>query len=362
MLLTAILVCVPVFVLPHINNKTDNTPKQDYAGLISMWHIENFEGGSFSRYQYLLRQMIELEKKHKGLLVSIKVLSAFEARNLVEQGHLPDLVSFGTGAGDVFLEHVIAYNGKLNIRQEFISSGTVGGKIKAVAYMSGGYFVMCNKTLIKEAGIDTQAELLDNVYKATHTYNKGKSIRYSLVTARADNIPLAALIKNSSKTAQENSVLWAENQFEAYNKFVTGSACILLGTQRDLHRVLNRISQNNFFEYDVRYLKGYTDLVQYLAITSKDQKRQETAQLIVQYLTDQSAQRNLTGVGMFSADGNNYYSAQMLKDMEASINQPLITPNAFTSSKKTSNLNDLTILAVKGDKTAQNRIKAEFDI
>lgn len=356
------MVLVPAFVFPHVFNKKEQPPKQDYAGLISMWHIENFEGGSLNRYQFLLQQMIELEKKYKGLLVSIKMLSVSEAKDLITQGHLPDLVSFGTGAGEIFLDYCISYSGKLNIRQEFIVSGTVGGKIKAVAYMTGGYFLLCNKNLIKQSGIDTDKQLLDNIYEASYTYNKGKDIRYSCVTSRADNLPLAAVLKNTSKTSKDNSVLWAESQFEAYSKFVSGSACMILGTQRDLHRILNRISQNNFFEYEVEYLKGYTDLVQYLAITSKDCDRQITAQLIIEYLTAQSAQRSLSSAGMFGVDGNKYHTGEMLKDMEAALNQPLITPNAFIGSEKLKALNDLTIAATKGDTTARNQIKDDLGI
>lgn len=360
--LAAVLVFVPIFVFPRVLSKNEQSPKQKYAGLVSMWHIENFEGGSLNRYQYLLQQMVELEKKHKGLLVNIKTLTVTEAKNLVEQGHLPDLVSFGTGAGDIFLDYTVSYNGKLNIRQEFIISGTVGNKIKAVAYMIGGYFLLCNNNLIRETVIDTNAQLIDNIYEASYTYNKGKDVRYSVVTARADNLPLAAVLKNTSKNCKDNSVLWAESQFEAYNKFVLGSACMLLGTQRDLHRILNRISQNNFFEYEVQYLKGYTDLVQYLAITSKDQSRQAKAQLVIEYLTAQSAQRSLNNIGMFGVDGNKYYTSEMLKDMEAAINQPVVTPNAFVSSEQLVALNELTISATKGDNSARNEIKSNLGI
>lgn len=359
--LAAVLILVPILVFPCLK-KSEQTPKQDYSGLVNMWHIENFEGGSFNRYQYLLRQMIELEKKHKGLLVSIKTLTATEARNLVDQGHLPDLVSFGTGTGDIFLDYAVSYRGKLNIREDFIASGTVGDEVKAVAYMTGGYFVLCNNNFMKEASIDTKANLLDNIYKAGYTYNKGKSIRYSVVTARENNLPLAAVLKNTSQTSIENSILWAPNQFEAYNSFVSGAACMLLGTQRDLHRVLNRISQNNFFEFEVQFLQGYTDLVQYVAITSKDQNTQAKVQLIIEYLTSESAQRSLTSVGMFGVDGTKCYTGQLLKDMEAALQSSLVIPNAFISSKKLDSLHELTISATKGNQETRNEIKSQLGI
>ena len=63
-------------------------PRQNTQGVVSMWHIENFEGGSGSRHQFLLKQMIALEK-HKGLLVSIQTLTKAQAQDQIEREYCP---------------------------------------------------------------------------------------------------------------------------------------------------------------------------------------------------------------------------------------------------------------------------------
>jgi hypothetical protein len=357
----AILVCVPAFVLPNL--KKDYKPQDKITqGVVSMWHIENFEGGSGSRHQFLLKQMIALEKKHKGLLVSIQTLTKAQAQDQIEKGILPDLVSFGTGAGDIFANYAQDYQGRLNIRAEFIKAGSKGDKVKAVAYMAGGYLLFCNSELANTMGIDTNNNLIDNIFIDGHVYNKGKSIRYSLVAARENNLPLAAVLKNTIGVFQKNSYFEAQSQFDAYNAFISKNALMLLGTQRDLNRVINRINQNNMFECEILYLKGYTDLVQYLSITAKDGQSQQRARLIIEYLTSHNAQSALCGIGMFSVDGNNYHTNDMLKKMQNAINQALTAPNAFAGQETMDCYHDLCKKALNGDTQSLNEIKAELGL
>jgi hypothetical protein len=359
--LAGILICVPAFVLPNLQ-KDYNPQDKTIQGVVSIWHIENFEGGNSSRHQFLLSQMIALEKKHKGLLVSIQSFTKAQAQNQIENGILPDLVSFGTGVGDIFSDYAQDYQGRLNIRPEFIKAGEKGDKVKAVAYMTGGYLLFCNSELAKTMGIDTNNNLIDNIFIDGYVYNKGKSIRYSLVTARENNLSLAAVLKNTVGVFQKNSYFEAQSQFDAYNMFVSKNALMLLGTQRDLNRVINRINQNNMFESEILYLKGYTDLVQYLSVTAKTAEKQQKARLVIEYLTNNYAQSALCEIGMFSVDGDNYHTHDMLKRMQNAINQPLITPNAFSGQDTMDYYHDLCKKALNGDIQSLNEIKAELGL
>lgn len=360
-LLASILICVPAFVFPNL--KKDYKPEaQGIQGIVSMWHIENFEGGSHNRHQFLLKQMIELEKKHPGLFVSIQTLTKAQALDQIEQGKLPDLLSFGTGMGDIFLDYAQEYQGRLNIRQEFIRSGSYEKKTKAVAYMAGGYFIACNSQLAKSMGIDTNNNLIDNIFKEGQVYNKGKSIRYSLTTARENNLPLAAVLKTTIGTFKQNSYFEAQTQFDAYNVFVSQNALMLLGTQRDLSRIINRINQNNMFECEMLYLKGYTDLVQYLSITAKTAQAQQKAQIVIEHLTSQNAQVAVAQIGMLSVDGNNYHTLDLLKKMQDALNDPIITPNAFVGQDTMDHYHSLCKNALNGDTSSLNELKAQLGI
>ncbi|HEY8423883.1 MAG TPA: hypothetical protein VIL23_03905 [Clostridia bacterium] len=359
--LACVLVCVPLFVFPNL--KKEDAPKSPgVQGIVRMWHIENFEGGSQSRQQFLLRQMIEFEKKNPGLYVSVQTLTKSQALDQIEQGVLPDLVSFGTGVGDIFLNYAQEYQGKLNIRQEFIKAGSQGKKILAVAYMTGGYVIVCNSGLAKSMGIDTNNNLIDNIFREGQIYNKGKSVRYSLVSARENNLPLAAVLKTSAGVFKQNSYFEAQTQFDAYNVFVSQNALMLLGTQRDINRIINRVNQNNMFECDIIYLEGYTDLVQYLAITAQNEETRQKAQMVIEHLTSVTAQYAVSQIGMFSTDGGNYHANEMLKKMQNAINQPIITPNAFISQDAMDHYHELCKRALGGDAQSLKDLKSQLGL
>lgn len=358
-LLIIILIGVPIFVFPNL--KKDYKPKSQAQGVLTMWHIESFEGGGYNRHQFLLKQMIELEKKNPGLFVSIQTLTKAQALDQLSQGILPDLVSFGTGAGDIFEPYAQEYEGRLNIKQEFIKSGSKE-KLKAVAFMTGGYMLACNLELAKAMGIDTGNKLIDNIFKEGQVYNKGKSVRYTLTSARESNLPLAAVLKSTSGVFKQNSYFEAQTQLDAYNVFTSQNAAILLGTQRDLNRIINRINQNNMFECDFTYLSGYTDLVQYLAITAKDEQERQRARLVIEHLTSPSAQHEVAQTGMLSVDGANYHTNELLKKMQDAINQKLIIPNAFISEETMNHYHELCKRALLGDKESLNEIKTRLGL
>jgi hypothetical protein len=358
-LLIIILIGVPVFVFPNL--KKDGKPKSQTQGVLTMWHIESFEGGSYNRHQFLLKQMIELEKKNPGLFVSIQTLTKAQALDQLSQGVLPDLVSFGTGTGDIFEAYAHEYEGRLNIRQEFIKAGA-RGKVKAVAYMTGGYMLACNLNLAQTMGIDTSSKLIDNIFKEGQVYNKGKSIRYTLTSAREHNLPLAAVLKSTSGVFKQNSYFEAQTQLDAYNVFTSQNAAMLLGTQRDLNRIINRINQNNMFECEFVYLSGYTDLTQYLAITAADAQERERARLVIEHLTSPSAQYAVAQIGMLSVDGVNYHTNELLKNMQNAINQRMIIPDAFTSEESMDYYHELCRSALEGDKASLDEIKTRLGL
>ncbi|HEY8443936.1 MAG TPA: hypothetical protein VIL24_03980 [Clostridia bacterium] len=358
--LVLVLIFTPIFVFPNL--KKDSKPKSLEQGVLTMWHIETFEGGGYSRSQFLLRQAIELEKKRPGLFVSIQTMTKAQALDQLQQGVLPDLVSFGVGAGDIFENYAQEYDGKLNSRQEFIKAGSGGKSVKAVAYMTGGYFLACNLHIAQTMGIDTRNNLIDNIFKEGQVYNKGKSIRFALTSARASNLPLAAVLKTTSGVFKQNSYFEAQTPFDAYNVFVSQNAAILLGTQRDLNRIINRINQNNMFECEFDFLSGYTDLTQYLAITAKDEQDRHRAKLVIEHLTSSSAQYAAAQNGMFSVDGNNYHSHELLKKMQDALNQSLTTPNAFISQETLDYLHDLCKQALSGNSQSLKELRERLGI
>ena len=54
-----------------INEQSKITAPSEYKGIISLWQIDGFEGGSGSRKQFLLKVAREFEKKNNGVLVMV---------------------------------------------------------------------------------------------------------------------------------------------------------------------------------------------------------------------------------------------------------------------------------------------------
>lgn len=353
----AIVVIVPTIVLPIALAKKgkDNTqePNDNLSGIVSMWHIETFEGGSLPRTKFLSARAIELEKLYPGLLVSIIPLSIDEAAYLLAEGKAPDMVSFGVGAGNMFLELAQEYTGQLNVRSELVEAGTYKGKVKAVAYMMGGYCVVADTERIAESAIDTNGNLRDNIFTANYYYSKSKKLRYSVSAGRKYNIPLYAV---KDLTASQNSLHFAAGQYEAYEAYMGGVSTMLLGTQRDLNRIISRNSLGNMPPYQVQCLGGFSDLIQYIAIISKDSYIQLLSTKVIEYLTSDLSQSNLSKIGMLSVNRQSIYFDGELMLLEKALSKDIKTPSAFVSASKLEALHQLTLKAISGDTSARKEL------
>ena len=69
----------------------------EYKGIISLWQIDGFEGGSGSRKQFLLKVARDFEKQNQGVLVMVINHTFLSATENIERGILPDLISFSNG-------------------------------------------------------------------------------------------------------------------------------------------------------------------------------------------------------------------------------------------------------------------------
>lgn len=256
--------------------------------VVSMWHIETFEGGSVSRLRYLEKQSIEFEKKYPGKLLLIINLTYDEAKAKVNNGELPDIVSFGVGAGDLFIDSVKEIDIKTNFRSDLLEYGTINNKLCAIPYMLGGY---CKITYND----------YDNLYVRT---------------------------ANKDIVNQQNVILVDDSQYQLYQNFVAEKYDGILGTQRDFYRINNRINLGKMDNCNFEYISGYNDLIQYMAITSNVASEIKIAHNFIEFILSEKSQMAIQDYGMFSVN-TTIYSSGVYKDFEKEITKEIKSINAF---------------------------------
>jgi len=94
-----------------------------YSGILELWNIDTFEGGSIGRTKWLEKRALEFEAKNKGLFIVINNLTLEQAKLNLEKGTVPNMVSFGIGAGEILEPYVKEYlGGKLSVTNTPLST------------------------------------------------------------------------------------------------------------------------------------------------------------------------------------------------------------------------------------------------
>ncbi len=256
--------------------------------VITVWHIETFEGGGKSRLDYLKRIVNIMENEDEHVLFMVRAISPekLEAELSVQQ---PDIVSFGFGVGRALLSVLSPFDTTFDVRDELVESGSFGKEFYAVPYMVGGYAIFSHE--------NTQSEF----HCGQNDYINPQNIYSSL----------------GLNPAKE------ETQYEAYKSFANNKKVKLLGSSRDLFRVnnLNNIGRTNAM---ITPVDTYTDLIQYLGVTTQN----STTQKFVELALSETQQRTLVEYSLFSSLNHKLYYSGIYNDMENAILNCTV-PNVF---------------------------------
>ena len=290
----------------------------EYKGILTLWHIDTFEGGVGSRKQFLLSISREFEKENEGVLVMALDYTAENAEKAMEEGKFPDLISYGAGVKLKNLQPI------KESRAGDVFSGGYNGETYALCWCRGGYCVIENPE-----------------YKDT------ENAAQKLVVSQGEfTNPLIAFAL-SDKTEKNFEIL---SPLNAYIKFTAGKSKYLLGTQRDINRLILR-----GMDFTVRPLDGYNDLFQYISVVSTDSEKSVYAQKFATFLTSDGVQRKLNKIGMFSCYLDvEYDSPEMALMQKTSVKTAL---SAFSSKELIQDLQNAASLAAKGDGDELLKIK-----
>ena len=271
----------------------------EYKGILTLWHIDTFEGGVGSRKQFLLSYSRDFEKQNTGVLVMATEHTAESVKQAFSEGKRPDLISFGAGVDVKDMR-------PLDIDLPAYGGG-YGGVTYAVPWARGGYCIIENPDYVG---------------------NKKEKPPILVSQGEYTNPLLAYLLSGKSETGFE--IL---SPMDAYVKFVSGKARFLIGTQRDINRLYTR-----GMDFVSTPLNGYNDLYQYIAVTSVDPVKAEYCQKFVKFILSSDIQKNLHKIGMYGCycrveydapdmaamqnAGSGYFisafsSAELIKDLQA---------------------------------------------
>ncbi len=305
------------FGLKKVQNKEISGDSVQYKGIISMWHVDSFEGGKGSRRQFLLKVARSFEKKNQGVLIMVIEHTKESVKEQMENGVYPDLISYGNG---VEVDKLC----KLNVKRK-INSGIIGNDIYATAWCRGGYVLIENPNL--KEGVKGVDDVL-------------------LVSEQENTQPLVALLYEGLETKNYKAL----PSMEAYVSFVSNKNKYLLGTQRDVMRLINR-----GFEFNSIPITKFNDLYQYVSVTARDHVKYYYANKFVEYLLSDTIQNSLTEIAMQSAFFEVEFAEKELNDIQKSSANSTISP--FTPEVVLDELKILAPLAINGNESALNKIK-----
>lgn len=293
--------------------------------VLDLCHVETFEGGSASRSGYLKRQAEKFNKQNNNFFVSVTTMSFEEFELNINNGYSADLYSFGTGAGSFVQNKLQTLKKQSNIREDLQKNATISGKIYAYPYLLSGYAVISYESLT------SQDETLTS--KLTSS-KQGKKIINGTIFGTGVTNPAQALLDSSIKL-QSHDVTIEDTTYSAYSNFLKKTTKSLVGTARDVARIKNREQNGNISPCKYEYLSGYSDLVQYIGVSSNlDKAKSEVATSFATFLLSNTAQKDIANYGLFSATNLKIYESDYMSEFEKTLSLPLQGVNAFISKEE----------------------------
>jgi len=288
---------------------------QDKPYLISLWHIEGFEGGRGSRKKFLEEVSLSFEKKQKNAYIMVFNLTIEGAEENIKKDIYPDLISYSIGTNVNNLKEIQS--------QRSFKGGNVGNKCFSLPWCKGGYVLIKNK----------------NCNKLNREKILVSSINYTN--------PMLALYLENINT--KNASL--EQSKKAYLEFINGKAEYLLGTQRDLVRL-----ENANVNVEVTPIQAFNDLYQYIGIMADEEDRIEICNNFINYLCEDENQQKLSKISMFSEFVEVNHQNEKLNILNKA-NKNCLTLSPYLDKLSLTNLQTKLSLAINGDKNAIDKIK-----
>lgn len=340
------LVFSPKFIFNEENYALDInkflTSEKKSKIVLTIHHVETFEGGSRSRSQFLENEAMLFNKKYPHIFISVITLTPQQLFLNLADGNLPDIYSFGTGVGEYIGGHLLSLDWDKNIRDDKKSYCTLGGKVLCYPYIQSGYFLITNENLLKNSKKIANFDEI-SLNSRLQSVIKGKNIVNGLSVGMDYTSPTSAI--RDLRASKDDCVVF-HSPYKAYCNFVEGGSVSLLGTMRDVIRCKNREMNGKMSSCIYTPLGSFSDLVQYVGVVDKPNLITcGASKLFASYLVSENPQSHLADYGLFSCSEKNIYIDEPMASIERefSITQSLsaFTPLAEIESKRAGELSKI---------------------
>ena len=325
------LFVAPFIILPKVYGSQNIWDKDlpEETVFLELWEVDTFEGGSANRARFLEKTAYKFQELNNVVYIYVRTLTVEQATAMLAEGQRPDMVSFGIGAGELFASYCQPLDIKTPVRSELLDAGSYDGSQLAVPWCMGGYLLATTDEDINLTDLSVSAPSGEDMWLV------GTGGEYNVASLALDGV--TSYINPSERFTQ----------YEAYEAFLKGNKFdVLLGTQRDYFRLQNRVNLGTISNIKYEFLVGYTDLVQYMAITTQDETINNCAKNFIRYLCSVTVQKTLTSIGMFGVTSVKIYQ-DSYSEFENVMMQNLDVLNVFTDN---TTLNELRL---KGKNYAQ---------
>lgn len=292
-----------IFALPNLPQMPATGANGGYKGVINLWLVDSFEGGSGSRQSWFTKQASKFEQQNKGLFVCVTTLTETQLLEKLDQGQNFDMLCFSRGVGAKILNKLAPLDVDSGmVLDNFAESGKVNNTTYAVPVYTGVYCLFARSSQQK-------GDILANCLNTTFVRKVGKNnvtLAPMVCGFTPYNSPLTALSVSGVKGAFQAD--YNKSQYTAYEQFVANKTAVtLLGTQRDMHRLDKRLELGKMDPLLFAPLCGYTDLVSYVAIGCNTTNI-APCKKFVEYLLCDTVQQSVVDISMFSVTHQNLYT------------------------------------------------------
>ena len=313
------------WALPNLPVKPQEQSNLGYQGVVELWNVETFEGGVGSRESWLVNKSAKFESVNAGLFVHVTTLTVEQLETKLYNGDSFDLICFSRGVGNIVKERLAPITDNVGfVKNNFLLSGEVDGLQYAVPLYTGAYCLFARAEQL------SQEQLLNNALTQTYTRKVGKTsveLQPLVCGFTPYNSPLSALAMSGGHG--KANVSETVTQYQAYEQFVANrTAVTLLGTQRDMYRLSQKEANGKIEHLSFAPLGGYTDLVQYVGMSSSASDKTSACLEYIKYLLSEETQSTLVNLSLFSVLENTFYTSDRYVECERALNQAYV-PNVF---------------------------------
>lgn len=314
-----------------------------YQGILKLWNVDTFEGGSGSRSEYLEKICVNFEKKNKGVFIKVENLTVDQMIANISIGEFPDLFSFGTGVAGYLKDKMIELDNNFSkkLLSNFYSAGLDGSRLKAVAWSYGGYALISSTDRIENAGKNVDVNLNNLAFELSYDKQYKKQTKHINSLTFGANEYVNALnvfsrhfrnqsIVDLANSGVVDSLYNKQTPYLAYTNFILKKSSMLLGSQRDIHRIQSKVMAGVEIDCLITPLAEFTDLVSYISVLDNSNKNIiKVCKEFISFLLSKESQLKLESIGMLSPVGVKLYKDGGMKELEMAINEHTKVANIF---------------------------------